>query len=346
MPASVAVIGAGAWGTALGHLMAHRGESVTAWAYESEVVAEINDFHENRSFLPGIALPDSFRATSDLAEAVSGRDLVLVVAPSHVLRKVMTEAAPHLPRSAPIVTASKGIENETLMMMSELLEDVLPEALHPNLAFLSGPSFALEVARKLPTAVSVAARDEELADRVQAMIAAPYFRTYSSTDVIGVELGGALKNVMAIAAGACDGLGFGYNTATALITRGLAEMNRLATKRGAHPLTLAGLSGMGDLVLTCMGGLSRNRQVGQKLGQGLSIEEITRDMKQVAEGVRTARSAHLLAEREGVEMPITAQVHAMLYEGVPASHAVEALMSRSLKRELPQPLALDSPHRL
>ena len=331
---SVGVIGSGAWGTALGHLVASQGSEVVAWAFEPEVVREINDHHENRTFLPGFPLPAHFRATGSLVEAVQGRDLLLVVTPSHVLRRVMSEATPHLPEGVPIVTASKGIENDTLLLMSEVLEEVLPPSRHPDLAYLSGPSFAKEVASKLPTAVSIAARDAHLAERVQGALAAPYFRTYSTTDVVGVELGGALKNVMAIAAGACDGLGFGYNTVTALITRGLAEMNRLAVHRGANPLTLAGLAGMGDLVLTCMGGLSRNRTVGQKLGQGLTLQEITRGAKTVAEGVRTAKSAHDLAQREGIDMPITAQVYAMLYEDVPARAAVDVLMSRSLKPEL------------
>lgn len=334
MSTSVGVVGSGAWGTALGHLMAHQGAEVLAWAYEPEVVEQINLRHENETFLPGFKLPDQYRATGSLEEAVSGKDLVLVVAPSHVLRSVMKEAAAFLAPGTPIVSATKGIENDSLMLMSEVLEEVLAPDHHPYLAYLSGPSFAKEVASQLPTAVSIASASGELADRVQAMMAAPYFRTYSTTDVIGVELGGALKNVMAIAAGACDGLGFGYNTVTALITRGLAEMNRLATKMGAHPLTLAGLAGMGDLVLTCMGGLSRNRTVGQKLGKGMTLEEITQDMKQVAEGVRTARSAHQLARREAIEMPITSTVFAMLYEGLPAATAVETLMSRSLKREL------------
>lgn len=330
----VTVIGSGAWGTALGHLMAQQGAQVTAWAFEPEVVEEINVHHENRTFLPGFPLPESYRATHSLQEALQGAELVLIVCPSHVMRTVMTSAAPYLPPEVPLVSATKGIENETLMTMSEVLEDVLPVAFHPMLAFLSGPSFAKEVAQQLPTAVSVAARYERVAARVQALMSAPYFRIYTSTDVAGVELGGALKNVLAIAAGAADGLGLGYNTVTALITRGLAEINRLAIKRGANPLTLAGLAGMGDLVLTCMGGLSRNRMVGQKLGQGLTLEEITHDMRQVAEGVRTARSAYLLAKREEVEMPITATVYRMLYEGLPARDAVTALMSRSLKREL------------
>ena len=336
MSFSVAVIGSGAWGTALGHLMANKGAAVTAWAYEPEVVEDINVHHENRMFLPGVSLPPGYRATNDLGEAVHGRDLILLVTPSHVFRTVVSQVASHFRHGVPIVSATKGIENDTLMMMSEILEELLPERYHPFLGYLSGPSFAKEVARKMPTAVSVAARDEAFAGRIQKMMAASYFRTYSTTDVVGVELGGALKNVMAIAAGACDGLGFGHNTVCALITRGLAEMNRLAMRRGALPLTLAGLAGMGDLVLTCTGGLSRNRTVGQRLGRGIPLEDIMRDMKQVAEGVRTTRSAYRLAEREDVDMPIVAQVYAMLYQGVPASKAVETLMSRSLKPEIRQ----------
>lgn len=334
MTTRVTVIGSGAWGTALGHLMASNGATVTAWAHEPDVVEQINTRHENETFLPGFPLPDTYTATTDLAAALAGAELVLIVCPSHVMRTVMGQAAPHLPQGVPLVSAAKGIENESLMTMSEVLEDVLPMALHPMLAFLSGPSFAKEVSERLPTAVSVAARYERVAEQVQGMMAAPYFRVYTSTDVVGVELGGALKNVMAIAAGAADGLGFGYNTVTALITRGLAEINRLAIRRGANPLTLAGLSGMGDLVLTCMGGLSRNRMVGQKLGQGMTLDEITRDMRQVAEGVKTARSAFRLAEREGVEMPITETVFRMLYEDLPPRQAVGALMGRSLKREI------------
>lgn len=330
----ITVVGAGAWGTALAHMLRSQDHEVVLWAFEPEVTEQINTKHENVTYLPDAELPDGLRATSDLEEALHAPEIVLVVVPSHVMRTVMTEASPHLPEGVPIVSASKGIENETLMTMSEVLEDILPLAYHPMLTFLSGPSFAREVANRLPTAVSVACRYERIAERVQHEFASPYFRIYSSTDVTGVELGGALKNVMAIGAGAADGMGFGFNTVTALITRGLAEMSRLAVKLGANPLTLSGLSGMGDLMLTCMGGLSRNRQVGQKLGQGMKIDDIIRDMKQVAEGVKTAKSAYLLAQREGVEMPITEQVYRMLYEDVSAADALTALMTRSLKREI------------
>ena len=332
--ARIAVIGAGAWGTALAHLRATAGDDVTIWAHEPEVVAQINEAHENRTFLPGVPLPEHLRASNDFAEALNGAELVLLVCPSHVMRPVMKEAAEHLPKEVPIVSAAKGIENESLMTMSEVLEEVLPIAYHPMLAYLSGPSFAKELVERMPTAVCVAARFERVAASAQQTLAAPYMRLYTSTDVVGVELGGALKNVMAIAAGAASGLGFGYNTTTALITRGLAEMSRLGVRRGANPLTMSGLSGMGDLVLTCMGGLSRNRMVGEKLGQGMTLDAITRDMKQVAEGVKTAKSVYELARREEVEMPICTVVYRMLYEGLPAAEAVDTLMSRKLKKEI------------
>ncbi len=334
MTKTVGVIGAGAWGTALAQLMADQGSDVTIWAYETEVVQDINTLHENRIYLPGMPLSERLAATSSLEEALTGRDLVLLVCPSHVMRTVMTKAAPYLPTGVPIVSAAKGIENESLMTMSEVLQDVLPTELHPYLAFLSGPSFAKELAARLPTAVSVASADEQVAIEVQQMMVAPYFRVYTSADVVGIELGGALKNVVAIASGVADGMGLGYNTAAAIVTRGLAEVTRLAVKRGARPMTLAGLSGMGDLVLTCMGGLSRNRTVGQKLGQGMTLEQIMADMRQVAEGVKTARSVYLLAQREQVDMPICTTVYRLLYEDLPAAQGLSGLMTRSLKSEL------------
>ncbi len=330
----VGVIGAGAWGTALAQLLASKGDQVRLWAHEPEVVEDVNRRHENRVFLGGVELHPELRATVELGEAVAGAELVLSVVPSHVVREVMGRLGPHLPVGVPLVSASKGIENDSLLTVGEVIEDVLPIVHHPVLCFLSGPSFAREVALLRPTAVSVAARFERVAVQVQQRLAAPTFRTYSTTDVVGVELGGALKNVIAIAAGAADGLGLGHNAVAALITRGLAEVTRLAVKRGANPLTLAGLSGMGDLVLTCTGGLSRNRQVGHKLAQGLTREEIVRDMRQVAEGILTARAAHQLAAREEIDMPICAHVYRMLYEGLPVQEAVIGLMGRSLKREI------------
>jgi len=330
----VGVIGAGAWGTALAQLLASKGDEVRLWAYEPEVAEDIRQRHENRVYLAGIELHPALGCTTSLGEAVDGAGLVLSVMPSHVVREIMGRLAPLLPVGVPLVSATKGIENDSLMTVGEVLEDVLPIVYHPMLAFLSGPSFAREVALLRPTAVSVAARYERVAVAVQQQVAGPTFRAYTTTDVVGVELGGALKNVIAIAAGAADGLGLGHNAVAALITRGLAEVTRLAVKRGANPLTLSGLSGMGDLVLTCTGALSRNRQVGQKLAQGLRREDIVRDMRQVAEGILTARAAHRLATREEIDMPICAHVYRMLYEDLPVQEAVIGLMGRSLKKEI------------
>lgn len=334
MSIKVGVIGAGAWGTALAHLMSDKSDDVVVWAFEPEVAAEINSAHENKTYLPGIELPDKLRASTELRDCLADRDLILSVVPSHVVRQVLSVAAPHIPQGVPVVSASKGIENDSLMTMSQVLEDVLPIACHPMLAFLSGPSFAREVGLRFPTTVSVAARFEKVATAVQEMMSGSAFRVYTTTDVTGVELGGALKNVIAIASGAANGLGLGTNTIAGLITRGLAEITRLAIKMGANPLTLSGLSGMGDLVLTCWGGLSRNRMVGQKLGQGMKMDQILEDMHQVAEGVKTAKSVHFLAAREQIEMPISEMVYRMIYENLPAQDAVVELMSRSLKKEI------------
>jgi len=330
----IGVIGGGSWGTALALLLSRQGHRTTLWEYNADFAARMRQQRENTVFLPGYPFPECLDATNDLREALAGTDLVLVVTPSHTLRRVMGSAAEHLPRGVPIVCATKGIENDTLMTMSEVLEDVLPAEYHHTLCYLSGPSFAKEVAAEAPTAVTVAARDHDTAVLVQEVFTAPYFRVYTSDDVMGVELGGSLKNVMAIAAGIVDGLGYGHNTRAALITRGLHEMARMALRRGANPLTMAGLAGMGDLVLTCTGSLSRNRTVGLQLGQGKKLEEVLAHLEQVAEGVRTARSVHDLARREGVEMPISEQVYQVLYEGKDAREAVFELMGRPPKREL------------
>jgi glycerol-3-phosphate dehydrogenase (NAD(P)+) len=329
----VAVIGGGSWGTALAGVLGRKGHRVAVWAHDPEVAASLRERKANERYLPGIVLEGEVTGTTSLAEALEGAELVVAVSPSHVTRAVMAGAVPHLPPNVPIVCATKGIETDTLMTMSEVLEDVLPPERHPYVAFLSGPSFAVEVARGLPTAVVVAARWERIAKIVQQAFSVPFFRVYTSPEVGGVELGGALKNVVAIAAGVADGLGYGHNARSGLITRGLAEIGRLAVRRGAHPMTLSGLAGMGDLVLTCTGELSRNRQVGLRLGQGERIEPILASMRQVAEGVRTAQSAHALALKMGVEMPITDAVYATLYEGVTAPEAVQALLARELKAE-------------
>ena len=331
----IGVIGAGSWGTALAFLLADKGYDVMLWAYEDECAQSINEERENKLFLEGIRFEErlKLRATTDLERACANRDMIVLVTPSHVTRQVITKAAPHLPAHVPIVSCSKGIENETLMNLSEVLEDVLPLQYHPYLAYLSGPSFAREVATRQPTAVVVASYSEKLATLVQNTFNHAYFRVYRSTDVTGVEFGGALKNVIAIAAGAADGMGFGHNSRAGLITRGLAEISRLAVARGANPLTLAGLAGMGDLVLTCTGGLSRNRRVGVSLGEGRKLAEILGEMRMVAEGVKTAKSVHNLSAKMGVEMPICEEVYQVLYEDKTTAQALTDLMSRELKRE-------------
>lgn len=327
-----AVIGAGSWGTALAAVLCDKGP-VRIWARHAEVAEGINREHRNPSYQSDMALPANLRATTDLAEALTGADLVCVVVPSHAMRQVMANAGDLLRPGVPIVSASKGIENETLLTMEELLGEVLPRRLRSELAFLSGPSFARETLQRQATAVTVAARYHDVAASVQRAFNNDNFRVYTTEDVTGVELGGALKNVIAIAAGVAVGLGLGHNSRAALLTRGLAEITRLAVRRGANPLTLAGLAGMGDLVLTCTGGLSRNRHVGVELGKGRTLEDILGQMNEVAEGVRTTLSAWQLAQREGVEMPITCEVYEMLYRGKPAHRAVRDLMTRDLKAE-------------
>jgi glycerol-3-phosphate dehydrogenase (NAD(P)+) len=322
------VLGGGAWGTALASHVARAGLPVRLWVREAEVAAAVNERHENPAYLPGAELPSELRATTDIAEALAGVEAVIVAVPSEFCRTVYRTAARLLPPAAVLVSATKGLEIDTLQRMTEVAAAEAPG--HP-LAVLSGPSFALEVARALPTAVVVASHDHACAERVQRALATRAFRVYSSEDVAGVELAGALKNVIAIAAGIVDGLGFGHNTVAALVTRGLAEISRLAVALGGRPDTLAGLAGLGDLVLTCTGGLSRNRTVGQRLGRGQSLEAATAGLH--PEGVRTTLAACALAERHGIDLPIAAQMRAVLYAGKPPRDALEELMLRSLKRE-------------
>jgi glycerol-3-phosphate dehydrogenase (NAD(P)+) len=329
---SAAVIGGGSWGTALASVLAEKGP-VRLWARDPAVVAGINARHRNPKYQTDIDLSPAILGTASLLDAVDGAELICVVVPSHAMRSVMEQVADAVPPGVPIVSASKGIENESLQTMEEVLAEVMPRANRADLAFLSGPSFARETLLKMATAVTVAARFHDVADAVQLAFSTPYFRAYTTEDVTGVELGGALKNVIAIAAGVVHGLGLGHNTRAALLTRGLAEITRLAVHRGANPLTLSGLAGMGDLVLTCTGDLSRNRAVGVKLGQGMALADILDGMNQVAEGVKTAKSAYQLARREEVVMPITTEVYRMLYEGKPGAQAVAELMGRQLKRE-------------
>jgi len=330
----VGVVGGGSWGTALANLLAGKGYLVDWWLFEPDLCREIEEKHENSIFLPGITLSNNLRPSNDLLHVVGHKDLVLVVVPSHVMRHVMRQIGDRLLPDAIVVSASKGIENDTLMTMSRVIQDALIGLDADRMLAISGPSFAIEVAKGVPTVVTVAGRDLARAELVQHLFATPFFRVYTSDDVIGVELGGAVKNVIAIAAGMVDGLGLGLNTRAALITRGLAEIRRLGHAMGAKPGTFSGSAGLGDLVLTCTGDLSRNHTVGKKIGQGMRLEQALEDMRMVAEGVKTAKSVYNLSRREKVEMPICHAVYHILYEGLSPKDAVYQLMTRDLKNEL------------
>jgi len=333
MTETIGVIGAGAWGTALAMLLADRGHEVTLWMYEKDLAGETARTRENRVYLPGFTLPASVLVTPSLEASVRDKPVVLSVVPSHTVRIVAGQLAPFLSKEAIIVSASKGIELDTLMPLSEVFTDVLPARFHDRLCFLSGPSFAREVAQKMPTAVALASYDPAAGRKAQEVMSSAYFRVYTNSDVIGVELAGALKNVVAIAAGVLEGMGFGYNTLAALLTRGLAEMSRLGVAMGGKPATFSGLAGMGDLVLTCTGGLSRNRTLGVRLGRGEKLDVIMQGTKTVAEGVKTAKAARDLARKYGIEMPIVDEVCQLLYEGKDPKQAVKDLMNRELKGE-------------
>ena len=329
----LAVLGGGAWGTALADLLARKEafEAVTLWAREPEVVDSVNREHANHLFLPGATLAPSLRAHGDPTVTVRDADVVVSAAPSHAVREVMARAAPALARGALVVSVSKGLEPDRLQTMSCVLREVLPRG--SGIAVLSGPSFALEVYARQATAVVAAAADHTVAQRVQQVFSTSYFRVYSATDVVGVELGGALKNVIALAAGILEGLGGGHNTRAALITRGLAEITRLGLALGADVTTFAGLAGLGDLVLTATGPLSRNHALGIELGQGKRLADALAGRASVAEGVNTARSAVALAARHGVELPIAQEVSAVLFQGKPPRQALADLMERELKAE-------------
>jgi glycerol-3-phosphate dehydrogenase (NAD(P)+) len=326
-----AVVGAGAWGTALSDLLARNKHEVRLWAYEPDVVDSINRSHENVRFLRGHPLTESVRALGDLGATTNDAELVVFATPSHVLRSIVKAVARALPTEAPLVVATKGIEKDTLCLMTEIVEQEVRDA---TVIALSGPSFAVEVVACQPTAVVVASREDGAAAIAQRALSSPYFRTYTHTDVVGVELGGALKNVMAVATGIAEGLGLGFNARAALVTRGLAEMTRLGVALGAEDSTFAGLAGLGDLVLTCTGSLSRNRAVGVEVGKGRQLDDVLRDRETVAEGVLAAQSARELARREGVEMPIVDAVNRVLFEGQSARSAIGALMSRELRAEV------------
>ncbi len=327
----IAVVGTGSWGTALAMVLARRGgHTVTMWSHTRQVADVIQQTHENRFYLPGLLIPETIRVTTDLNEAMGEAEILIVAVPSQHLRSVCLVMAPFLTGNQLIVNAAKGIEDGTFLRMTQVIAEVLEQrGLHLPCGVLSGPSFAQEVGSGSPTAITIASSDPAIASRVQDEFASPTLRLYTNDDVVGVELGGALKNVIAIAAGATHGLGLGHNSVAALVTRGIAEMTRLALACGGKRETLAGLAGLGDLVLTCTGALSRNRNVGMELGSGRRLPEILADMNgKVAEGVRTTHAALGLAHRLCVEMPITEQVAAVLNEQISAKEAMRELMSR------------------
>jgi glycerol-3-phosphate dehydrogenase (NAD(P)+) len=330
----IAVLGAGSWGTALANLLAGKGHDVTVWSFEPDIAEAINVTHENPRYLRGVPLAPGLRAAGDLGTVVRDAPVVVSVSPAQHVRRVLVQAAGLMRPEVLVVSASKGIEMTSLKTMAEVSLEILPDAAAARSCYLSGPSFALEVARGLATAVTIASHDREAAARAQQIFQTAQFRVYTSEDVIGVELGGSLKNVIAIAAGMAVGLGLGHNATAALITRGLAEIMRLGVALGANPLTLSGLAGMGDLILTCTGDLSRNRHVGMELGKGRALADVLSEMTMIAEGVDTTRAAHALAQRERIEMPIVAEVHAVLFEGRAARDALENLMLREPKPEL------------
>jgi len=328
----IAIIGAGSWGTALAVVAARAGHSVSLWSRNAEVVSSINERRVNSRYLVSTSIPTSVTATGDLGVALRDAPMVLLAAPSHVARELLTAMSPLLDQAAIIVGVSKGIEIETGKRISEIAKEVVQGSV-PYVC-LSGPSFAKEVVERHPTAIVAASKDSAAARMVQNDLSFENLRIYTNADVIGTELGGSVKNVMAIAAGMASGLGFGSNSVAALITRGLAEITRLARREGAQVETLMGLAGLGDLVLTCTGSLSRNRFVGEELGKGRTLDDITADMSEVAEGINTARAVKKLADRAGLELPITNEVNAVLYDGKPARDAVAELMSRPLREEV------------
>jgi glycerol-3-phosphate dehydrogenase (NAD(P)+) len=330
--ARIAVVGGGSWGTAFAAMLGERHQDVALWVREPEVCREIRELGENRAFLPGVPVPKAVRPTTEPAEALEGRGIVAMAVPSHHLRSVAERIAPFLAPGACVVSLVKGLETGTLKRMSEVLGEALPEA-SSRLAVLSGPTFAREVAEGKPTGATLAATDPNLASHLQRAVSGRRFRVYAETDVAGTEIGGALKNVMAIAAGMSDGLGFGHNARALLIARGLAETARLGARLGANPQTFAGLSGLGDLVLTCTGDLSRNRGVGVRIGRGERVDDIVAGMKMVAEGVNTARAVAALSRATGIAMPISEQVDRILHGGKDVKTAVTELFARTLRAE-------------
>ena len=328
----VAVLGAGSWGTTLALVLNQNDHLVSCWSFDKSDIESILMYGENKKFLPGVKIPDRLKFTSRLEDSVEGADVILVAVPSHAVRSVIKEMTLTSRRDLIWINVAKGIENHTLLRVSQVIEEagqIAPE----QIGVLSGPSHAEEVSREIPTAIVSASKSQETATLIQKLFMRPYFRVYTNLDIIGVELGGALKNIIAVAAGICDGAGFGDNTKAALITRGLVEINRLGVKMGAKPDTFAGLSGMGDLIVTCMSQHSRNRYVGEQIGKGRKLQEVLDEMVMVAEGVKTTASAYELSQKEDVEMPITEQVYRTLFDEKPPVEAMRDLMTRASKTE-------------
>ena len=330
---NLSIVGGGSWGTALALVLSPRFPLVRLWVYEPDLAARMNSTRENEVYLPGYRLPDNVQVSSDLPAVVDNASILLSVMPSHLVREMYRQMLPQLNPSTVFISASKGLENGSLLRISEVIRQVVQVRFEPRVAVISGPTFAREVARGDPTALAVASSDARLAAEVQEAFSGPTLRLYASSDTIGVEIGGSIKNVVAIGAGVLHGLGLGHNATAALITRGLAEMSRLAVAMGGRPHTLAGLAGLGDLVLTCTGELSRNRAVGVELAHGRKLDEIVSSMKMVAEGIKTTNAAVDLAQRCSVEMPIADQMYRMLHFGVTPREAIQRLMERSLKGE-------------
>lgn len=334
---TITVVGAGSWGTALAIVLSEKGYDVRLWGHRKEHIDRLAADKENKIYLKGIAFPETLNPVSDLEYALEGTNIIIMVIPSHSFRKIFLKLFPFLKEGMTIVSAVKGIENDTLMTMTQVCEEILKSSEGSvkdiEIGVLSGPSFAEEVARGVPTAVTLGFKNVKTAKRLQKIFATDAFRIYTSSDIIGLEISASLKNIVAIAAGVCDGLGYGLNTRAALITRGLAEIQRLGIALGAETTTFAGLSGLGDLILTSTGNLSRNRTVGLMLGQGKTVDQVKAEMKMVAEGIKTTKSVYDLAKKMKIEMPILEQIHSILYEGKTCSEAVKMLLKRELKEE-------------
>jgi len=332
--ADIAILGAGGWGIAISTLLHYNGHKVTLWEFDREEMRKLSMQREQKQKLPGVIIPDQVEITDQLKPTVSQADILVLALPSHTVRDVARKISSIELKNPLVVNLAKGIENDTLLRMSEVLIEELPTFLHPKITTLSGPSHAEEVARKIPTTVVVAGFDEEIAKKVQNVFMTPYFRVYTNSDLIGVELGGSLKNIIAIASGICDGMGLGDNSKGALLSRGLAEIIRLGEKLGAIKETFAGLSGLGDLVTTCISKYSRNRFVGEQIGKGKTLKEVESEMVMVAEGIKTTKSAYQLSLKHQVEMPITQQVYQVLFENKKPKEAIYELMTRDPKSEI------------